>query len=78
MTATLDDVTKKADPTAEEQAAGELVRRAREAGPVPDRPGRAAQAADQDGARNRAEPGDDRAVGGAAGKGWPQVAHDGF
>lgn len=56
----LEDMTKKKpEPTAEATAAEEMVRRAREQGPVPDQPGRAAEAADQD----RAEPGDDRAPG---------------
>ena len=59
MTATLDDVTKKkakAEPSAQEQVAEELVRRAREQGLSLTGP-------DQDGARDRFEPGDDRAPG---------------
>jgi putative transposase len=53
---TLDGVTKKkqAEPSAEQQAAVELVRLAQEQGLSADRPGCAAQTADQDGAR-RAE-----------------------
>jgi hypothetical protein len=55
MTATLGDVPKeKPEPTAE-QAAEELVRQPREAGPVADWPGRAAEAADQNGAGAGAE-----------------------
>jgi hypothetical protein len=62
MNATLEDVTKKKpEPTAEAIAAEEIVRRARGAGPVSDRSGRAAETADQDGAGDHAEPGDDRA-----------------
>ena len=48
MTATLDGVTRKKDkpePTAEQEVAEELVRRAPGAGPVADRAGRAAEAA---------------------------------
>ena len=65
MTATLDDVTKKKkpEPTAEQRAAEELVRPGPGAGPVADRPGWAAEAADQDGAGDGAEPGADRAPG---------------
>lgn len=59
MNATLEDMTKKKpEPTAEQLAAEEMG-----AGPVADRPGRAAQAADQDGPGDGAEPGDDRAPG---------------
>ena len=63
MTATLDGVTKKkpAEESAEQQAAAELVRMAKAAGSVADGPGWAAQAADQDGARDCSERGDDRA-----------------
>jgi hypothetical protein len=47
MTATLDDVAKKSkrEPTAEVRAEEEMVRRARQQGPVADPPGRAVEAA---------------------------------
>src|SRR5215469_10778807 len=65
MTATLDGVTKKTkpEPTAEQLAAEELVRRAREQGLSLTGPGRVTQAADQNGAGDGAEPGADRAPG---------------
>ena len=54
---TLDDVAKKkqAEQSAEQQAAVELVRLAQEQGLSLTGPGRAAQAADQDGAGDRAQ-----------------------
>jgi len=60
MTITLDDVTarKKPEPTPEEVAALAVARRAPGAGPVPDRAGRAAEAADHDSARDRPKRGD--------------------
>jgi len=65
MTATLNDVEKKkqAEQSAEEQAAKELDRCAREQGPVPDWSRGAAQAADQVSARDRVERGDDPTPG---------------
>jgi hypothetical protein len=50
MTATLNDVTprkKRPEPSAEERAAAELVRLAKEQGLVADRAGRSAQAVDR-------------------------------
>jgi hypothetical protein len=65
MTATLDGVTKKepAEQSAEQQAAAELVRTAKEQGLFADGPGWAAQAADENGARDCSERRDDRAPG---------------
>jgi hypothetical protein len=64
MTETLVTVTKKKpELTAEQVAAEELGRRAREQGAVPDWAGRAAEAADQGRDRDGAGPGADRAPG---------------
>jgi hypothetical protein len=65
MTATLDGETKKKEPaeqSAEQQAATELCGWP-ESRAVSDRSGRVAQAADQDGDRDRVERGDDSARG---------------
>src|SRR5919112_224313 len=64
MTTTLSDMTasKQPEPSAEEIAARELVRLAKEQGPVADRTRRAAQAVHQERPRDRVERGDDRAL----------------
>ena len=64
MSETLETVMKKKpEPTAEQAAAEELVRRAREQGLSLTGPERAAEAADQGSDRDRAGPGADRAPG---------------
>ncbi len=65
MSATLNDVTKKkaAEESAEQRAATDLVRLAKEQGLSLTGPDGAAQGADRVGARDRFERGDDRAPG---------------